>query len=75
MKDGRSLEVDPILGVEAFPGIAPPAIALGTRPIESADTAQPLTLADVRSFQVTMSSTPMLAAQEEAAAEHGKRRS
>ncbi|HWE24098.1 MAG TPA: hypothetical protein VG496_09175 [Myxococcales bacterium] len=74
MRDGRVLEVDPILGVEALPGIAPPAIALGTRPIDSLDPAQPLALAEVTSFEIAMSGTPMLTAQEDAAPEHGKRR-
>ena len=74
MKDGRVLEVDPILGVEALPGIAPPAIALGTRPIDSLDSTQPLVLADVRSFHVAMSGAQMLAAPEDPAPAHGKGR-
>jgi hypothetical protein len=74
MKDGRVLEVDPILGVEALPGIAPPPIALGTRPIETLDPSQPLVLADPRPFAVAMSGTPLLA-PEDPALEHGKRRS
>jgi hypothetical protein len=75
MKDGRVVEVDPILGVEALPGIAPPAIALGTRPIDSLDSAQPLVLADVRSFQVAMSGAAMIAAADDPALAHGKSRS
>jgi hypothetical protein len=74
MKDGRVLEVDPILGVEALPGIAPPAIALGTRPIESPASEQSFSLADVRSFQVAVSGGAMLAAQDDPALEHGKHR-
>jgi hypothetical protein len=74
MPDGRVLEVDPILGVEALPGIAPPPIALGTRPIESVPAGQPLAIADVRSFHVEVSGAALFAAQEDAALEHGKHR-
>jgi len=74
MKDGRVLEVDPILGVETLPGIAPPPMALGTRPIESLPSPQPIALADLRPFQIAMSGGPMLAAQEDPALDQGKHR-
>jgi len=74
MKDGRVLEVEPILGIEALPGISPPAIALGTRPVDCVSSSQPLALADVRSFQIAMTGGPMLAAQEDPALDHGKHR-
>jgi hypothetical protein len=73
MKDGCVLEVDPILGVEALPGIAPPPISLGTRPIDSLEPTQPLTLADVRSFHVAMGGAALIAA-DDSAVEHGKHR-
>ena len=73
MKDGCVLEVDPILGVEALPGIAPPPVSLGTRPVDSLDPAQPLTLADVRPFQIAMSGAALIAA-DDSALEQGKHR-
>ena len=72
MADGRVLEVDPILGVETLPGIAPPAVALGSRPVESLVAAEPLQLADARPFEIHMSA-PVLA-PEDPELEHGKRR-
>jgi hypothetical protein len=74
MADGRVLEVDPILGVEALPGIAPPPIALGTRAIDSISSEQPLSLADARSFQIEVSGAAMFAAPEDDALEQGKHR-
>jgi hypothetical protein len=73
MPEGQVLELDPILGVEALPAIAPPRIALGTRPIESANPTDPLALADPRPFEIEMSGGPMLA-PEDLALEQGKRR-
>ena len=72
MPDGRMLEVDPILGVETFPGIAPPQVALGSRFVESVATAEPLLLADARPFEIQMTA-PVLTA-DDPASEHGKHR-
>ncbi|HYZ89244.1 MAG TPA: hypothetical protein VE620_08110 [Myxococcales bacterium] len=74
MADGRVLELDPILGVETLPGIAPPPVALGTRPIESSTSEQPLSLADARSFQIEVNGAALFAASEDSALEHGKHR-
>jgi hypothetical protein len=72
MPDGRVLEVDPILGVEALPGIAPPPAPLGSRAIESFEPADPLLLADARSFEIHLSA-PVLT-PDDAALEQGKHR-
>jgi hypothetical protein len=72
MPDGRVLEVDPILGIEALPGIAPPPVRLGSRPIESLLPAEPLVIADARPFEIHM--TAQVPAPEDPALEHGKHR-
>jgi len=72
MPDGRVLEVDPILGIEALPGITPPAVPLGSRPIESLAPAEPLVLADARPFEIHMTAPVMT--PEDSALEHGKHR-
>jgi hypothetical protein len=73
MKDGCVLELDPILGVEALPGIAPPPVSLGTRLVDSLTATQPLTLADLRPFQIAMSGAALIAA-DDSALEQGKHR-
>ena len=72
MPDGRALEVDPILGLEALPAIAPPPVPLGARAIESHAPTEPLLLADPRPFEIRM--TAQVPAPEDPALEHGKHR-
>jgi len=73
MQDGRVLEVDPILAVEALPAIASPAGVLGARPVDSQPRADPLRLVDARPFNIDLGQGPALAA-DEPALEQGKRR-
>ena len=72
MPDGRVLEVDPIVGVETLPGIAPPPVPLGSRPIEFLAPAEPLLLADGRPFEIHLSAAVLT--PEDPALEHGKHR-
>jgi hypothetical protein len=73
MQDGRVLEVDPILALDALPAISSPAGVLGARPVDSPPGADPLRLADARPFNVDLGHGPALAA-DEPALEQGKRR-
>ncbi len=73
MQDGRVLEVDPILAVEALPAIASPAGVLGARPVDSPLAADPLRLADARPFHIDLGHGAAIA-DDEPALEQGKRR-
>jgi len=73
MQDGRVLEVDPILAVEALPAISSPAGILGVRAVASPGTSDPLRLADARPFHIDLGHGPAMAA-DEPALEQGKRR-
>ena len=73
MQDDRVCEVDPVPSVDALPAIASPAGILGTRPIGSPPSTEPLRLADARPFQIDLGHGPSVAAAEPAL-EHGKRR-
>ncbi len=71
---GRVLELEAIHAVEPLPPIAPaPPLALGTRSVHCTDRSEPMPLADARAFCIELG-TSALAAGDEQAVEHGKRR-
>ena len=73
MPDGRVFEVGPISAVEVLPVIGAPEGILGTRPVESQSTPDPLSIADSRPFRIDLGHAPALRA-DELGAEQGKRR-
>jgi hypothetical protein len=73
MQDDRVCEIEAIPAVDALPVIAPPAGALGTRPLGSPPAPEPLRLADARPFHIDLGHAPAVAGAEPAL-EQGKRR-
>ncbi|HYV66985.1 MAG TPA: hypothetical protein VE964_12130 [Myxococcales bacterium] len=66
-------EIEAVSAVGALPAIASPEGTLGTRSINSPVAAQPIDLADARSFRIDLGHGPAVL-EGEPAREQGKRR-